>query len=284
MRGRALAWRLAAAMALPAASAPAETLTNESIVTLARAGLGDAALIAKIRATSARFVLDTASIVELKRRGVSDNVIAAMIAAASPPSNRSPADTGQRAPGLYLITGSTDAPAYRRVMPVIAGQTRASGLLAFTLTGGLASMKMKATLPGIDAPVHSSTGRPIFHLYREPSLASASADADQSAPPPASLTLIRFRVKAAQREARVGSFNIAGTRMGVAPADRIGFEQRQIAPGVYRLTPVSPLAAGEYGFVYAFQPGSGAGLRVAGGITARVFDFAIVPATGDDPR
>ena len=68
----------------------------------------------------------------------------------------------------------------------------------------------------------------------------------------------------------VGSFNIAGAKTGVMDKDRISFSYEQVTPGVYRVTPSSDLAPGEYGFIYAIT-GGGAG----GALTARIFDFSV---------
>ena len=76
----------AAACALLLASATqlhAETLTNETVVTLVSAGLGDEAVIAKIKASAARYDLSTDSLIALKKSGVSSAIIAAMIEADS---------------------------------------------------------------------------------------------------------------------------------------------------------------------------------------------------------
>ena len=86
---------------------------------------------------------------------------------------------------------------------------------------------------------------------------------------------MRFNVKKDRREARVGSFNIAGAKTGVMDKDRISFSYEQVTPGVYRVTPSSDLEPGEYGFLYSMSAGSGPGMFGGGVMTARIFDFGI---------
>jgi hypothetical protein len=57
----------------------AEVLTNESILSMVKAGLDEAVILAKITTTLAHFDKRTETLVELKRAGVPDRVLAAMI-------------------------------------------------------------------------------------------------------------------------------------------------------------------------------------------------------------
>src|SRR3546814_8155398 len=47
------------------------------------------------------------------------------------------------------------------------------------------------------------------------------------------------------REARVGSFNIAGAKAGVMDKDRIAFSYDKVGPGVFKVSPEQALAPGE---------------------------------------
>lgn len=61
----------------------AEVLTNESIISMVKAGLGDQLIISKIKTTQNQFDLSTEKILKLKRSGVSENVIKTMIEVSS---------------------------------------------------------------------------------------------------------------------------------------------------------------------------------------------------------
>ena len=56
-------------------------LSNEDVLKLLTAAIGDDVILAKIKSSPSQFQLDTDSIVALKKAGASDRVIAAMIEA-----------------------------------------------------------------------------------------------------------------------------------------------------------------------------------------------------------
>src|SRR5437867_12443918 len=67
-----------------------EVLTNDSIVQMARAGLPEGIIVAKIRAGQTKFDLRTEALIALKQAGVADKILEAMVeqsaqAAAPPP-------------------------------------------------------------------------------------------------------------------------------------------------------------------------------------------------------
>lgn len=70
-------WLLAAAILF--AGAPAQALTVDDVIGLARAGAGDSIILSKIEADGTVFQLTVAEILQLKDAGVSDSVITFMI-------------------------------------------------------------------------------------------------------------------------------------------------------------------------------------------------------------
>lgn len=61
-----------------------EILTNETVMTMIKAGLGEELIISKIKASQNQFDVTTDTILKLKNEGVSENVIKAMIEASKP--------------------------------------------------------------------------------------------------------------------------------------------------------------------------------------------------------
>ncbi|KQN94064.1 hypothetical protein ASE95_04100 [Sphingomonas sp. Leaf231] len=278
------------ACALPAA-ASAETLTNATVITLVKAGLGDEAVLAKIKATPGQFDLSTDQIIALKQQGVSSAVIAAMLAAggnaagaASASSIDSPDWRVPHPAGIYLLKGTGDTAQMARIDPTTANQTKTGGMLGYMMTGGIASIKMKSVVPNARARIRGQQPRPEFFFYFDEANSSLSHGANTGSflagptvttTSPNEFSLIRFDVKQNRREARVGSFNIAGSKTGVMDKDRIAFSYDRVAPGVFRVRPDADLAPGEYGFLYSMSAGSGSGMYSGGVMTARVFDFAV---------
>lgn len=259
----------------------AETLDNAAVVSLVSAGLGDEAVIAKIKTSEAKYDLSSAQLIELKNKGVSGPVIAAMLVAATPApkpivlSMDSPDPMVPHAAGFYMLDGSGE-PRMRRIDATVTNQAKTGGTIGFALTGGIASMSIKAAIPGESARVSAATSAPEFYLFFDESNANGApasvwtAGATTTIQSPAELTLIALNPKDGRREARVGSTNLGGAKVGVMDKDRVSFDYDLIRPGVYRVKPQGTLRKGEYGFIYSIT-GGGAG----GALSARIFDFSV---------
>jgi len=264
---------LLVAFANPAGAQP---LDRAGVQQLASLGLGDDAIVAKIQADKVDFDLSTDQMIELKKQGVSSAVIAAMISnryvAKVAPSLDSPDPKVPHPAGLYAFYAD-GAGRMQRMEPTVTNQAKTGGLFGYALTGGLASMSVKAAIQNQTSRV-PVTGSSRFYFF------AASSNGDDSGAwasgtntvvnSPAELTLIRLTAKDGRREARVGSMNIGGAKTGVMDKDRIAFTHTAVRPGVYVIEPNAPLPAGEYGFIYSLA-GGGAG----GAMTARIFDFTV---------
>jgi len=271
------------AQAQPASATAAEMLNNATVIQLVRAGIGDDAVIAKIKATPGKYDLNTNDLIALKTAGVSGGVIAAMIAGPAKPEGAaatamSLTDINPMTPhpsGLYLI--DTNANRLSRIDPTVSNQAKTGGIFGYALTMGLASMSMKVAITGEAAKVTAKSATPSFYFFFDASnpqtaniASSWSAGSSQTVSSPSEFTLIKLMEKKGRREARVGSMNIGGAKTGVMDHDRIEFDYEMVREGVYKVSPKQPLAAGQYGFIYALT-GGGTG----GAMTARIFDFSI---------
>ena len=67
----------------------AETLTDNSVLKMVKAGLGEDLIITKIKTSQSQFDLSTDKIIMLKNEKVSDKIIKAMLEASAPPSANS---------------------------------------------------------------------------------------------------------------------------------------------------------------------------------------------------
>ena len=268
-----------------AAPVAAETLNNATVIQLVNAGIGNDAVIAKIKSTDGKYDLGTNDLIALKNAGVPGDVIAAMIAGpakADAPAAMSLTAIDPMTPhpsGLYLI----DTPANRldRMDPTVSSQAKTGGIFGYALTMGIASMSVKVAIDGEKARVVAPTGTPSFYFFFDASnpataniTSSWAAGSAQTVSSPSEFTLIRLMEKKGRREARVGSLNLAGAKTGVMDHDRIAFDYEMVREGVYKVTPKQPLEAGQYGFIYALS-GGGTG----GAMTARIFDFSVPAVT-----
>ncbi len=270
--------------------AHAETLNNDDVVQLSAVGLGNEAIIAKIKASANKFELSTDKMIELKSKGVSGPVIAAMLEMSNGSNVSSNAQSSPDSPdplvphpsGIYLLADWLPSPKMLVMDPTTSNQTKTGGFLGYALTGGIASMSFNTVIPNANARNVSATRKPVFYFYFDQAGRSLSGGATNafwqsgSVTSPNEFSLVRFKVKKNSREAKVGKFNIGGAKSGVMDKDRIPFEYDNVAPGVFKVFPSDALETGEYGFLYSSTTsGGGIGGAGMGATTSKVFDFSI---------
>lgn len=276
-------WRgVAAVCALMLAStAHAETLSNDDVIALIEAGLGEEAVIAKIETSDTDFATDTKTLIALRGKGVPSAVIAAMLKSTNGTiryDDTSPDPTVAHSPGFYILNDGEGPAQMRKIDPIASTQSKTGGILGYAFTGGIASASIKAVLPGATAQAQTMNRRPTFYVFFDPPGGNHSAifstGFGNAIITPNELSLVNLMEKKDRREARVGSYNIAGAKSGVMDKDMIPFTYDQVAPYVYRITPDADLPPGEYGFLFALVGGAGPGM--SGGVAgARVFDFSV---------
>jgi hypothetical protein len=274
----------------PPPAAARETLTNDTVIRLLAAGIGEAAVIGKIRASQAAFDLSTDGLIALKGKGVPNAVIAAMLDPAAGPAAPQALSTDAadpmlpHYPGVYVLNARADDARMTRLNPTASNQVRSSGLIGYAFTMGIAPLDFVASVPSPQARARVQAARPAFYFYFDEAVPRGLAVGAQSiwstgvgglTTSPTELSLVRFKVKPTLREARVATANIGGVSSGVMQKDQIAFQTDQVAPGIFKVTPLADLAAGEYGFIQSQGGGGGGGLGAASGITARVFDFGV---------
>lgn len=264
---------------LVAAPAVAESLTNSDVVALTKAGLGDDAIIAKIKTSDAHYDLTTSQLIALKNAGVSGPILAAMLSASAPKAAQLSLDAFDpmqpHATGVYVLREADHR--MERMDPTATNQAKTGGHIGHMLTLGISTMSIKAAVPGESAHVKVAPGRPTFYFFFDESNGASPASSTWASgtsavvTSPSEFTLIHLMQKNGRREAQVGSRNIGGMKSGVMDHDRLEFDYQLVRPGVYRAIPQAPLKPGEYGFIYAISGGG-----AEGAMTARVYDFAVL--------
>lgn len=260
----------------PQVAAADNPLSQQMILELNRAGLGDEAIIAKIAADGGDFGLSVDDMLSLRQQGLSSAVIAAMVNS-KPKLNEMPDSPDPMVPhpaGTYLLKGQGAGARMVKMNPTASNQVKTGGIWGSVLTGGIASVSVKAVIPGETASVKAGP-TPTFFFFFDGANASSGADAWASGAntvvtSPAEFSLVELKRKDERREARVGSRNLGGTKAGVMDSDRVDFSSAEVRPGVFRVTPVEPLKRGEYGFLLPLSGGAGGGV-----LTARIFDFSV---------
>jgi hypothetical protein len=212
---------LAVSITTTRAQTPPETLTNKTIITLQKAGIGASTLESMIANAPCKFTTDSRSLIELKQNGISDDVITAMLNKASHTSfHQGSANTeggtdivGQlksQGTGLYVVK---DGSTIEELEPTVySANKRGSGLLT-SITDGLAKTKNKMAVNGSKANLQLTNRRPVFYFYfydEGGNLNEQSPKWFANASSPNEFMLIKFdqSKSGTSREVVTGTYNI----------------------------------------------------------------------------
>ena len=225
-----------------------EVLTNDSVVKMVKAGLPDAVIIQKIRASERKFDTSADALIKLKGAGVPDKVIEAMVGvpAAAPPSAAAPSP-GAAAAGEPAIAH------------VAAGSQK----------------KLKSVTGNMEFKVEPFGGSRQEVVLQEPRAQYRIAEKEPVfLAPNTTYQWVLVRLKPGKRDRNLPmsdhsgwwSYGGATYRQGVDPKYAIKLTTEPTPNGGLRLKPTEPLASGEYGFVLTFGATAGAG---------KVYDFGV---------
>lgn len=274
---------------LSAAAYAQETMTNDEVISLTKAGLANSIIIGKIRSSKTQFDLSTDSLIKLKQNGVGDDVVTAMleaksgIAAAGAPSNSTGAapvaasgdpndPMSKHNYGIYLYEEKDGARKMTQVKPTVSAQNRTGGLFTNSLTYGIGKIKTKAELPGRNALLQLTTTRPVFYFYLD--VSSGGLNTASGVPSdPNEFTLVRFSEHGDNREVTIAKTNTFSGKGGLSAEYIVGFKAEDIGNGAFRITPAADLKKGEYGFYLVNSGNSNTGSAVG----SKFFDFGINP-------
>jgi hypothetical protein len=256
-----------------------EVLTNDSVITLTKAGLSSAIIVNKIRSSKTNFNMSTDELIRLKQARIPDEIVAAMFDAShrrsETTSSTGAGDVSKADPndpnaaheaGIYLLQKVDGKQKMIQLEPSVSKQQKTGGLFQSALTYGIAKIKFKAALNGKTAALQINEPRPVFYFYFEVKGAGLSTSS-YYATNPNEFSLVRLDVKSNTREVTVSQANAFGAQSGTMDKAARAFTYEKIAPGVYKVTPQQDLTDGEYGFYNA------AGVGPSGG--AKIFDFGI---------
>jgi hypothetical protein len=299
--------------ALPKPPAPtaatqvkSSAMTNRDVIDMVAAGLSDQLIVASIRRTARHaFDLSPQGLIALKKAAVSEAVIAVMLDPSAPPASAAPEParpsgppgvagpprtgtatvermessdpTAPHPPGIYVDLGSSEG-GLVQLEPAAYSGGKTGGVFKSVVTAGIAKAKWKAEIRGPRANQRIRTATPTFYFYFEVTNAGLSnqgtfyggASASTS---PNEFVFAKFTATRSGRELIVNQMGAYGASTGARSEDTVDMKLEKLAPGIYRVTPVQPLAPGEYGI---FHAGSMAAVGPGGGgTTGRVFDFGV---------
>jgi hypothetical protein len=216
-----------------------QTLTNESILKLVKADMGDDVIVNMINTQPCAFSLSTDDLIALKTAGVSQKVIGAMVVknTGTPPAMTTsvPQATGPvHEIGVYYMKAGT----WTEMEPEVIN-FKTGGVLKQMATDGLVKGDVNGNIKGAHSKTEITT--PIEVLIYAPEGVAA-----------AEYQVLHLRESGNAREFRTVTGGVFH-KSGGASRDAVEFEAKKIAPRTYAIT-LSNLKAGEYGLL---PPSSG---------------------------
>ncbi|MGB6745810.1 MAG: hypothetical protein WBE38_19330 [Terracidiphilus sp.] len=267
-----------------------QTLNNDAVIKLVKAGLSDDLIIATINAQPGTYDVSPDGLVALKTSGASDKLVAAIIARAgaptTPPAAIQPAGVAAVPPpaptdpddpmskhdvGVYLMTTNHEG----KPQMIFIDRAGEAGVKTANLAGaafsyGIAKAKLKAEIPGPHAATRAMQARPVFYMYFPEMSSLGSFGGTDMISSPNQFTLMRLEEKKDHRETQIGKVGMFSQQVGADEKKEFLFSSERVKSGMYKITPKEDLKPNEYAFIMATQ---GAGR--ATGTTVVIYDFGV---------
>ncbi len=246
-----------------------ETLTNDSVVKMVKAGLGESLILSMVQNQPGKYSLAPDDLVNLKKQGVSEKVMAAMVAknsgAATPASTPSQAASSN----AMTTTGDPDLPSnmdigvyYRKagkwdeMLPEVVNW-KTGGVMKSFASGGIVKGDVNGHIQGNNS--RNSVTSPLEVVIYAPEGTAITE-----------YQLLHLREHADSREFRTVTGGVLHVSGG-ATRDVIPFEGKKIANRTYKVV-VPTLGAGEYGFLPPGAIGSANSASIGKMYTFRVIE------------
>jgi len=212
-------------------------LTNDAVIKMVKAGLGEGVVLSTIKSQPASFTTGPDDLIALKSAGLSDKVIAAMVERMASPATVAAPAAAANAPAGGLVP---EVGVYYKKngdwvdLPPEIVNYKSGGFLKTLATDGI----VKGDVNGnVDGP-HSKTAvkTPVEILVYAPEGVAITE-----------YQLLRFREGKNAREFRTKTGGVIHSSGG-ATRDLVPFESKKLAPRTYQII-LPNLGAGEYGLL-----------------------------------
>jgi len=222
---------------LPTPKVAQTKMTNDAVIKLSKAGLGDDLIVQTIDAQPTAFTTDPDSMVALKTAGVSDRVIEAMVN-----KNRIRLTGSEPIPASIALSDVNEIGVYYKdkngkwqsIDPEIL-HIKSGGWMKSTATNGIIKQDENGHLNGRESKL--LLARPIDFLV----MAADGVDISE-------YDLVRFRLNSNSREFRVKTGGVFHSNVG-DDRDRVEFHPHKVAPHTWEFTIGTDVPGAEYGIL-----------------------------------
>lgn len=223
-----------------------DTLNNDAVVKMAKAGLSDTIIITTIQSGQGKFSTSPNDLVQLKQQGVSDKVIEAMMARATAgPSLQANAPVdADIPPGIDIGVYFKKAGKWEEMLPEVVNW-KTGGVVKSIASAGIVKGDVNGHVNG--AHSRNSTASPVDILIYAPEGTAITE-----------YQLVHLHEQKDSREFRTVTGGVMHVSGG-ATRDLLPFDGKKIAPRIYKVS-LANLEPGEYAFLPpgAFTSSTGA--------------------------
>jgi hypothetical protein len=216
-----------------------ETLNNDSVAKMVKAGLGESLIVSMIQNQPGKYTLTPDALVKLKQQGVPDKVLGAMVAkgsggssSSSEPASAEPAsnDVPQNIEiGVYYKKGGK----WEEMLPDVVNW-KTGGVMKSIATAGVVKGDVNGHIEGPHS--RNSVASPVEVLIYAPEGVAITE-----------YQLLRLRDNKGSREFRTVTGGVMHVSGG-ATRDLVPFEGKKLVNRTYKIV-LPNLGAGEYGFL-----------------------------------
>ncbi len=242
------------------AQTKAEVLTNETVVTLVKKGLGSSIIINKIKASKTNFDVSINALIQLKENNVPDEIVAVMVEFSGEKGNTvsNPNDPlSQHNSGIYYFNPKDTINSLVRLDPTVVSSNKSGGVgtaLAQRFTYGLANNNDISIVSGSNARKQIHDNTLVFYFYFEKTKGTLNNSANwwwfASATSPNEFALIKLDEKKDRRELVSGQSNAYGSSIGISEKQKVSFDYKEISENIFQVTLRGSMQSGEYCFMY----------------------------------
>jgi len=243
-----------ALFAFSIAQAQSDTLTNESIVKLHQSGFSSEVLKSKITNTPAKFDVSINALMKLKDNKVPEDVINLMIGSpnGSATIRTSPQSSGggssqasNVSTGIFYIKSATEIVEMNPSF-IVSKKTDKTIHLLTTLADADIRVILNEPKAALEVP-----SLPKFQFVFDTLRSNNENPYFGKNSSPKNFFLVKLKPTKKTRDLVVGTTSAVSENIEIKERQKIPMKNKKTGPGVYEVSPVSPLEPGEYGIIFS---------------------------------
>lgn len=239
------------------ANAQSDTLTNETVIKLHQAGFGQEVIKSKINTTPAKFDVSINAMMKLKENKVPEEVINMMVSNPNGNAAKNATSTAttttaatdnkpSAGTGIYLIKSATETV---EMNPSYISSKKTDRTAQF-LVGGLADAEIRVILNEPKASLET-TNMPKFQFVFDTIRNNNESQWFGKNSTPKNFFLVKLKPTKKTRDLIIGTTSALEDRIEIKEKQKIPLKSRKTGPGVWEVSPVTPLEPGEYGIIFS---------------------------------